>query len=368
MNIRYEGTLATFTGFSQAVHDNLKALCKTPGDFKLDIRHLPDGETDGILPRYEPLLKLVDASPDEEWPDVWAVHTTPRGLKDHTPPAFKGLKRVAITAWETDKLQAIDVQSLNRFDKVIVPCYWNKETFEKSGVTAPVAVVPHTFDPEWWWWWKAPQATKIGPYTFYSIAVWNERKNPLGLLKAYLHAFTADDDVLLRILCPNPRVEEYELLLKLMALPNPPRVEFLGGGKRWVGEEEHRQFHYDGDCYVTLARGEGWGLGAFEAAIVGNPVIATNIGGHIDFLSAGRYTGLCRHLPVPFVWTPCVQARHGIDGTQSWAEPDLSFAALAMRHCAEARPAALSNQREGLVSDFGYATVGKMLLRELGEW
>jgi short subunit fatty acids transporter len=31
--------------------------------------------------------------------------------------------------------------------------------------------------------------------------------------------------------------------------------------------------HEVGDCFISLARAEGWGLGAFEAASLGNPVL-----------------------------------------------------------------------------------------------
>jgi len=38
------------------------------------------------------------------------------------------------------------------------------------------------------------------------------------------------------------------------------------------------------DCYISLHRGEGLGLGMLEAKSLGLPVIATGYGGNVDFM------------------------------------------------------------------------------------
>ena len=35
----------------------------------------------------------------------------------------------------------------------------------------------------------------------------------------------------------------------------------------------------------SCARGEGWGLGGFDAAAHGNPVVTTGFGGQLDYLA-----------------------------------------------------------------------------------
>jgi glycosyltransferase involved in cell wall biosynthesis len=39
------------------------------------------------------------------------------------------------------------------------------------------------------------------------------------------------------------------------------------------------------DCYVSLHRGEGLGLGMLEAMFLGKPVIATEYGGNTEFMN-----------------------------------------------------------------------------------
>ena len=62
--------------------------------------------------------------------------------------------------------------------------------------------------------------------------------------------------------------------------------------------------HEIGDAYVSLSHGEGWALGAFDAATRGTPVLATGFGGHRDYLG-DDWPGAVpwRHGQVP-VWPP----------------------------------------------------------------
>jgi glycosyltransferase involved in cell wall biosynthesis len=45
--------------------------------------------------------------------------------------------------------------------------------------------------------------------------------------------------------------------------------------------------HARADCFVSLSRGEGWGLTAFDAGIAGTPVVITGWGGSPEFLPDG---------------------------------------------------------------------------------
>ena len=67
---------------------------------------------------------------------------------------------------------------------------------------------------------------------------------------------------------------------------DPPAIRLVPGTKtdRDIGALHHR-----GDCFVSLCRSEGWGLGAFDAAAYGNPVVTTGFGGHSDYLAGTPY-------------------------------------------------------------------------------
>ena len=62
---------------------------------------------------------------------------------------------------------------------------------------------------------------------------------------------------------------------------NPARVRLEV--ETWT-DDRIAGLHTRGDCYVTLAHGEGWGIGAFDATAYGNPVVATGWGGFLEYL------------------------------------------------------------------------------------
>ena len=47
---------------------------------------------------------------------------------------------------------------------------------------------------------------------------------------------------------------------------------------RTLSRNSMMALHARGDCFVSLCHSEGWGLGSFEAAALGNPVLITNYG------------------------------------------------------------------------------------------
>jgi glycosyltransferase involved in cell wall biosynthesis len=79
------------------------------------------------------------------------------------------------------------------------------------------------------------------------------------------------------------------------------------------------------DCYVSLHRSEGFGLGMAEAMLLRRPVIGTNYSGNTAFLSGE--TGF----PVSFAMVPVRPGEYLFHEGQYWAEADQADAARLMR-------------------------------------
>jgi glycosyltransferase involved in cell wall biosynthesis len=255
---------------------------------------------------------------------------------------------VAYCAWESDKIPAHWPAILNRFDAVMVPSRFNADVFRAGGVAVPVHVVPHirrhAHDE------VAPEQRDalrrqlgIGPdhFVFYTIGAWMLRKDLPRLVEAFLAEFGDAEPVALGVKtsakpvhAPLPH-EQGKTSLQLVqettrafaaraGRTHLPTVAVLAGdgvSGAWID-----CLHQIGDTYVSLARAEGWGMGAFDAAALGRPVLMTGWGGHLDFL--GRdHPGLVGGTLAPIDWPG---TSYGPD--HHWAVADVADARSKMRY------------------------------------
>jgi glycosyltransferase involved in cell wall biosynthesis len=173
--------------------------------------------------------------------------------------------------------------------------------------------------------------------TVYLIAEWTVRKGIADAVRAFARAFGPDDGVRMvvkttvvdRTTAARPRhpldegTSAYALGRLLAEVRHPPPVTLI---TRELDGGEVARLHAAGDCYLSLCRGEGWGIGAFDAATRGTPVITTGWGGHLDYL--GGSSLLVRYELVDVDHGP------GVDldgGDQRWARPDVDHAVELLR-------------------------------------
>jgi glycosyltransferase involved in cell wall biosynthesis len=277
-------------------------------------------------------------------------------VRARRPDAFL----VAHTVWDTDRIPDHWIECLDAADLVVVPSRFSADAM--AAIKPPVAIVPHiapAVAPST----AAPPAPAAAPeipddvVVFYTIAEWNERKAPFLTIEAYLQAFTGRDRVLLLVKTSHwdrrasagdhrlsqaagPGTTAWSVARLLAAHPDPPAIRLI---TRSLTDREIAAIHGRGDCYVSLARGEGWGLGAFDAAAAGNPVITTGYGGQLDYL--GDSPQLVRFDLVP------VDDPTGFPSYapyQRWAEPDVDHAtALIRRFASNPRAASVEAQELG---------------------
>ena len=80
------------------------------------------------------------------------------------------------------------------------------------------------------------------------------------------------------------------------------------------------------DVYISLHHGEGFGLGMAEAMLMGKPVIATDWSANTEFCKPGY------SIPIPYRLVPIKPDEYFVS-MREWADPDVDFAADAIRHC-----------------------------------
>ena len=153
-----------------------------------------------------------------------------------------------------------------------------------------------------------------------------QRKNPLGVLRAFKAAFAgSDSSVGLVMKFNNPDYREPLLQSVREEVDGRKNVFVID---RVMSRPEVTSLIKVCDCFVSLHRSEGFGLGPAEAMSLGKPAIITNWSGNTDYMTADN----C--LPVDYELVQLGRDYGPYKAHQHWAEPDLAQAAQWMKRIA----------------------------------
>lgn len=173
------------------------------------------------------------------------------------------------------------------------------------------------------------------------------RKNPLASIAAFLRAFgNTPADVQLVIKTGHGEQNHVAFQMLLAAAGKDPRILVRNGplaAAHWGALQRCC------DCYVSLHRAEGFGLGMAECMARGKPVIATGWSGNLEFQDADSAL-LVEHRMVQV-------GRSDYSGGEGlrWADPSVDDAAAKMRWVYEHRTEAQA------LAERGRAKVAKVL-------
>ena len=262
--------------------------------------------------------------------DVTIVHTQPEpffseayarsDLHERTPRTY----RIAYWYWEFDSVPESWINYAANVDEV-----WAATEFVAKGLRDRLSIPVKTLFP----------GVRLGPYerrdreyfgirdnafvflfNFHMNSVM-ERKNPLGLIRAFKLAFRPDEPVCL-------------VLKTMFGHHHPAQMDALraaahGCNVQIIDEvydaEEVLSLTDVCDAYVSLHRSEGLGLTMAEAMLMGKPVIATNYSGNVDFMTPSN------SVLVPFELVKLGRQLPPYDADLMWAEPSIEHAAASMR-------------------------------------
>jgi glycosyltransferase involved in cell wall biosynthesis len=245
-----------------------------------------------------------------------------------------GVRRAAVLYWECETPPADLADRLRGIDEVWAPTRFVADAF-RPALSIPVytllpglelpAVIP------------APRADDRFRFLFtFDMASLMARKNPLGLIRAFRRAFRPDEPA--ELVIKVARGEQCPADLAELAAAcrdngvslidhHLPRADLLG-------------LMAGCDCYVSLHRAEGLGLGMAEAMLLGKPVVATRYSGNLDFLTDDTASLVdCELVPVP-AGTPYPPGAR-------WAEPSVVHAAEQLRRVYDRRDEANEKAERG---------------------
>jgi len=257
---------------------------------------------------------------------LWHINADHLALARATIPTFLVEKsyHIAYWAWELETMPEGWRPALDEADEIWVPSEFVRRAIA-SETTKPVVCIPHCVAPN-------PDESLDRDYfglpkdSFIFLAMYDtrsiaERKNPNAALHAFIAAFGADDNRATLVLKVNNATTDSLRELD-EAIGNHQNIIVL--------EEDHSKPEIDSlinavDCFVSLHRSEGFGLGPAEAMSLGKSVILTNWSGSTD------YTDTDHCLPIDYQLITLEQDYGPYLKGQRWAEPSIEDASAAMR-------------------------------------
>lgn len=226
-------------------------------------------------------------------------------LPDEWDPTLAN-KNIGVSAFvETDFCNPEWLKAVDRMDAVVVPSTFIKDSILKTGnVSTEIFVIPE---------WYHVDIDKNNfedidlnidtKFNFLTIAQFtgntpdNDRKNLYYTLKWFCDTFSNDKDVGL-ILKTNhgkgTRIDrklthnKIRQVISEVRKGDYPKVHLVHGNLS-VPELCGLYKKDTVKCFLSLTRGEGFGLPILEAAASGIPVMTTNWSAHLDFLKLGKF-------------------------------------------------------------------------------
>lgn len=161
------------------------------------------------------------------------------------------------------------------------------------------------------------------------------RKNPLGAIRAFRRAFRKEDAATLLIKAIGGDIFREDLA----ALREMARGENILLVHEMMSRSKAYGFVEMCDCFVSLHRSEGFGLGLAEAMLLGKPVIATGYSGNLAFMNREN------SMLVDYEMVEIAEDRPVYTKGNHWAEPSIKQAAQYLRYVYENREEAAARAR-----------------------
>lgn len=240
--------------------------------------------------------------------------------------AFSGRRNIGFWVWELEIFPDDWRGAFELVDEVWVPT-----NFVNDAVAActdkPVLRMPKAIE------FEPPLgmdrgyfALRPGEFVFLFSFDFNSsvvRKNPKAVIAAFRQAF-CDGARGVRLLVKSTNGSRFPDKLAALqhSVDDDPRIEVRDG---FLSRTEMFGLQNSVDCYVSLHRAEGFGLGMAECMYLGKPVIATGYSGNLDFMDTSN------SLLVDYKMVSLRDGDYTCWQGQQWADPDVAHAARLMR-------------------------------------
>lgn len=275
----------------------------------------------------------------------------------HMKGWFEGQRPIAFTMWEATDLPEDKRELLHEFEQIIVPSWENYLLYSKYHNN--VAYVPLGVGPEWHWRPRDPLEyeagrpmdlpvivghegieQRIGEQTYRPLIIEETEERMVGI-----EVPMSSPEFVVLTAGTSPLRKGFDLTAaafhkafpdRMALMPRPvlmvksPQGAQVAGVDSYVDgyltDAEELELYQSAHVYISLARGEGFGLQPLQAIGQGIPTILTDAHGHAAFASLG-YPVQARLVPARTLNGE--ECGYGEDA--AWWEADVDEAAAKLR-------------------------------------
>jgi glycosyltransferase involved in cell wall biosynthesis len=233
-------------------------------------------------------------------------------------------------AWELSKFPSAWQAPLDFLDEVWCPSRFIQSAVMKKS-SKPVLYLPlsieleisQSFDRNYF---SLPQRSFIFLFVF-DFKSFATRKNPEACIRAFRKAFPRGDEAVnLVIKSMDGPLYPLEFDRLTQAAKQDARIILIDASYR---ADEIIGLMQSCDCFISLHRSEGIGLGLAQSMLLGKPVIATGYSGNTDFTLEDN------SCLVKYDLIEVGKNEYPFAKGQVWADPDVEHAAWYMRQLVE---------------------------------
>ena len=364
MKVIFSSQFRDSSGYASAARGYLKAIDSVlPIDIEFKVLSIAvekqskiSQPEESLIQKYEISLDAIDEYIKDEYMMVWHQPTGmlmygDRALaKDPKWIAFRKLlknasKNINMTVWESNKIPDVwkTLHKATKTTSCIVPCAWNKEVFEKTGIKT--YCLPHVIEDDI----VQPKEMSGFPinldnkFVVFSMSQWIQRKGFDALIAAYCMEFDGNDDALLVIKtyidAMNTHINGFNKQLHVVG----NEIKKIKSGIIKDGRPSTAKIipicnilpynniswlYSKADVFALATRGEGFGLTISESIMHEIPVIVPNFGGHVDYIDKESNFLFDGH-DHPYMNDPTY------DYDMDWYEPDIKDLRLKLRKAYE---------------------------------
>lgn len=269
---------------------------------------------------------------------------------------FRDRFSIGVWAWETDYIPDRWKGAFELLDEIWVYSRYVAENLARVAPQPVIAIPPPVTAPD-----PGGATVNLVPddgflflfmFDFFSTV---QRKNPVGLVRAFMKAFEPGEGPRLLVKTIHGRYRSARLEELRWAARGRPDIHIVDLS---LPPDERDALLASCDCYVSLHRSEGFGLPLAECMALGKPVIATGFSGNTDFMTVGN------SYLVDYGMTHVGADAEIYPAEGTWAEPDLDHAAEVMRHVWENQDEARARgerARREIEANYSPAAVGALV-------